>query len=285
MKIIENITFSSERALYNSDNLKLICCRFQGEEDGESALKESRNIELENCFMDLRYPFWHNRNLKIAYSEMTPGCRAALWYSENVDIISTVMHGIKAFRECRDVTITDSDVDSPEFMWRVENVKIHSSVIKGEYAFFESKNIRMDNVRFDGKYSFQYVDGLVLNNSEIKTKDAFWHAKNAVVTDSVIDGEYIGWYSENLTFANCTIVGTQPFCYAKNLKLVNCRMLDADLAFEYSDVEADIAGEILSVKNPLSGTVIADKIGEILITSDSVYPSHADIRLRHDDNS
>ena len=60
-EIIESKTFDEERALYNSDGLLLKNCRFDGPADGESALKESRNVELENCFFNLRYPFWHLR--------------------------------------------------------------------------------------------------------------------------------------------------------------------------------------------------------------------------------
>ena len=64
-------------------------------------------------------------------------------------------------------------------------------------------------------------------------------------------------------------------------------MEDADLAFEYSDVKADIKGEILSVKNVKSGEIVADKIGEI-IAENSVYPLEAKIairNIRHDSNS
>ncbi|MBP5238640.1 MAG: DUF3737 family protein, partial [Clostridia bacterium] len=38
------------------------------------------------------------------------------------------------------------------------------------------------------------------------------------------------------------------------------------------DVEADIEGDILSVKNPRSGYINAGSIGEIILTDDSVYP-------------
>ncbi len=31
---------------------------------------------------------------------------------------------------------------------------------------------------------------------------------------------------------NCNIIGTQPLCCCKNLKLVDCEMIDSDLAFE-----------------------------------------------------
>ena len=116
----------------------------------------------------------------------------------------------------------------------------------------------------------------MISDSTLKTKDAFWHAKDVTVTDSVIDGEYLGWYSEGLTLIRCHIKGTQPLCYCKRLRLIDCTMENCDLAFEYSDVDATVHGEILSVKNPRSGKIVADKIGEI-IKGDSVYPVEAEI--------
>ena len=68
----------------------------------------------------------------------------------------------------------------------------------------------------------------------------------------------------NLTLINCKIIGTQPLCYCKNLKLINCTMEDTDLSFEYSEVEADVKGHIISVKNPKSGTITADSVGEVI---------------------
>ena len=50
MKIVENKTFGEERALYESSDLIVKNCRFEGEADGESALKESRNIVVDGCF-------------------------------------------------------------------------------------------------------------------------------------------------------------------------------------------------------------------------------------------
>lgn len=96
MKIISDKSFDMERALYNSDGLLLKNCRFDGPADGESALKESRNVELESCFFNLRYPLWHDDGLKIRDAEMTEMCRAALWYSRNVEIAkSSLLFRIK----------------------------------------------------------------------------------------------------------------------------------------------------------------------------------------------
>ena len=101
-----------------------------------------------------------------------------------------------------------------------------------------------------------------------------------IIKDSVIKGEYLAWYSENLTLINCKISGTQPFCYCKNLKLINCEMIDTDLSFEYSEVEAIINGTIKSVKNPLKGKIEADLIEEIILTEDKKYLCEAIIYER-----
>jgi hypothetical protein len=124
--------------------------------------------------------------------------------------------------------------------------------------------MEFDGFRLQGKYSFQYIENVVMRNCELRTKDAFWHAKNVTVYDSVIEGEYLGWYSEDLRLVRCHIKGTQPLCYCKNLVLEDCTCEDCDLSFERSSVEADIRGNIVSVKNPVSGYIKADSIGEII---------------------
>lgn len=280
MNVLENERFGTERALYASRSLLLKNCRFAGEEDGESALKESADIEARDCFFDLRYPLWHVRGAALQNCTMTENCRAALWYDRDVAIRVCSMNGIKAVRECRGVTIGDTHIDSPEFGWKSRDISLRKVSLTSEYAFLESRNIRAQQLEFTGKYSFQYTRNVRIERSELHTKDAFWHAKNVTVTDSEVDGEYLGWYSEGLTFIRCHIKGTQPLCYCKNLRLIDCTMENCDLAFEYSDVRADVKGEIFSVKNVHRGIVRADRIGEIIVTPDSVYPVRAHIVQR-----
>ena len=265
MKIYRNERFGEERALYGADSVELVDCSFDGIEDGESALKEGKNIKCDGVFFNLRYPLWHDSNVLIENSEMTELCRAALWYSDNVVIRNSRLHGIKALRECSDITISNSDVKSIEFGWFSHNIDITNTKFQGEYFMLQAKNLKMSDSSLLGKYSFQYIENSVFENCNFDTKDAFWHAKNIVVRNSVVKGEYLAWYSENITFENCTIIGTQPLCYCRGLKLINCTMIDCDLSFEKSEVEADIVGDIVSVKNVYSGYVKADSIGEIII--------------------
>jgi len=264
MKIVENKTFDAERALYGSDGIVVKNCRFDGEADGESALKESRNIRVESCYWNLRYPFWHDVDLIVDDTELTDKCRAALWYSSKIAVENTKMHGIKALRECKNVRITDSDIKSPEFGWSTKGLHMENTRAEGEYFLLRGEKLFLKNVTFTGKYSFQYVKGAVIDRCDFNTKDAFWHAENVTVTDSVLKGEYLGWYSKNLTLIRCKIIGTQPLCYCRGLRLVDCEMENTDLAFEKSSVKASVKTHIDSVKNPLRGTVTAPSVGEII---------------------
>ncbi len=265
MTTIKDKTFDEERALYGSEALEVVNCRFDGPADGESALKESSCITVKDCFFNLRYPFWHDRKLRISGSEMTPDCRAALWYTEDAEIVDTKLHGIKALRECANVRIENCDIISPEFGWSVRGIDMKDTSVESEYFMLRSERLTFDNVKLKGKYSFQYITDSLFTGCEFDTKDAFWHAKNVEVKDSLVKGEYLAWYCENVTFENCTIIGTQPLCYCKGIKLINCRMVDCDLAFEKSDVEADIVSAVVSIKNPRSGRITVESAGEIIM--------------------
>ncbi len=265
MNKVENQVFDEERALYGSRGIEVISCRFDGPADGESALKESRDIRVKDSFFNLRYPFWHDEDLLIEDSTLTELCRAALWYSKNIRIKGSKLHGIKALRECSDVTISGSDIISPEFGWSVNDILIEDSSVESEYFMMRSNGLKFRDVQLKGKYSFQYIKDAEFLSCEFDTKDAFWHAENVLVKDCMVKGEYLAWYSKNVTFENCTIKGTQPLCYCSGLKLINCRMEDTDLSFEKSEVEADITTGIDSVKNPKSGVIRARSLGELIM--------------------
>ncbi len=279
MKIIKNQTFDEERSLYSLKNSEVRECIFEGENDGESALKEARNIKVDKCRFSLRYPLWHVHHFHIKDSIFKDTSRAPLWYSSKGEISNIKIYSVKALRECDDINIVNSEFISQEFGWKCRNIGVLDSFIESEYVFFESKKLNIDRLKLNGKYSFQYVKDVEITNSELNTKDAFWHSKNVVVRNSVINGEYLGWYSNGLTLINCKIKGTQPLCYCKNLKLINCEMINCDLAFEYSDVEADIIGHIDSIKNPRSGVIRAGSVGEI-IKSDSIMKSTCEILIK-----
>lgn len=88
---------------------------------------------------------------------MTDKCRAALWYSDNVEIDDTKLHGIKALRECGNIAMRGCDIVSPEFGWSVRGIVMEDCTAESEYFMLRSDHLAFRNVRMKGKYSFQYI--------------------------------------------------------------------------------------------------------------------------------
>ena len=59
-----------------------------------------------------------------------------------------------------------------------------------------------------------------------------------------------------------------PFSYCKGLTLINCKMVDTDLAFERSEVEATLTAPVVSIKNPMSGHIYVPEVEEIIMNLD-----------------
>lgn len=276
---IQNKQFDEERALYNLTGADVTECVFAGPADGESVLKEARDVNIQDCSFSLRYPLWHVKKFTMWGSAMDELTRAAIWYAEEGEITDSTLGGIKAVRECKNISLKGCKINSLEFGWKSQDIRLEDTEITSEYLFFDSKDVCLKNVKMKGKYSFQYMENVEICDCNFDTKDAFWHSKNVTVRDSVIEGEYLGWFSEGLTLINCKIIGTQPLCYCKDLKLINCTMEEADLSFEYSDVEADIRGDVISIKNPRSGVITVDSVGEV-IWDDPVMECNGKVVLR-----
>lgn len=265
---ISNQSFDEERALYASKNLFLDNVKFIGKKDGESALKESQDIVLSNCLFALRYPLWHIKDVSITNSKFEETCRAPFWYDDGLDINESTLLSPKAFRECKNINLTDTKVDGDEPFWKCKDINLNKCVIGGKvlanYAFFGSKSVTLKNVKFTGKYSFQYINNLYLEDCELDTKDAFWHSKHVYCKNCTIKGEYLAWYSNDITFDHCLIESHQPLCYANKIKLIDCKMPNSDLAFEYSSANGNIIGKIDSIKNLRKGKLIVGSLGELI---------------------
>ena len=279
MERYEALTLDEERALYGLNGAEVVRCTFEGPADGESALKECRDVHLTDCDLKLRYPLWHVSGGSMTNCRMTDTCRAALWYDDHMTLKNCDFGGIKALRECRDMIIEGGTGASTEFGWMCHDLTVRDFTLTSEYPFLHTTDAEFDGFRLKGKYSFQYTKNLVFRNCVLDTKDAFWHAENVTVYDSVVKGEYLAWYSTNLRLVRCKISGTQPLCYCKGLILEDCTMEGCDLSFENSEVTATVNGHIDSVKNPASGSVTADSIGEI-ITDEYQWKGDCHITVR-----
>lgn len=267
MEQFENQTFDGDRALFKLDGVFVSKCSFDNKANGESALKECKNVSVSDSFLNQNYLFWHNEDLKIWNCQFTENCQSPLWYSNHVEIDCSSFHCEKALRECSTVKIANVLLFSPEFGWYSKDIEMKDITAQGDYFFMQSENLQCNNLFFSGKYAFQYTRNSVFENCEITSSDALWHAKNVVVKNSLVKGDFVGWYSENLTFEDCRIEGKQPLCNCKNLKLINCAMNDCDYAFENSDVNATVYSEIESIRNPTSGIIKIKGVKEVIMDS------------------
>lgn len=279
MQKISGKVFDEERALYHLTDAEVSNCTFAGPADGESALKEARNVAVSDCRFSLRYPFWHTEGFRMSDCFLDSAVRAPLWYAKSGTIDRCRVDGVKCLRECEGISMKDCEIVSSEFGWRCRDLSFSDCQVTSEYFLFETRTAVISGLKLHGKYSFQYTENLSVEHSELNTKDAFWHSKNVTVHDCTVRGEYLGWYSDGLTLIDCRIQGTQPLCYCKNLKLVNCTMEGCDLSFEYSDVDAQISGHVDSVKNPRSGRICADSCGEVILEN-SVVETDCEIVIR-----
>ncbi len=269
MELIKNKEFGGERPLYCRRSLRLEGVTIHA---GESALKETA-----------KYPFWCCERFTVRNCLFTEGARAALWYSKGLLMEDTLVEAPKMFREMEDLTLRRVRIpNAAETLWSCCGVTLEDVEIeKGDYLFMHSSDLKVNSLKLQGNYSFQYAKNVEIRNSVLNTKDAFWETENVTVFDSVINGEYLGWYSKGLRLVNCRIGGTQPLCYATGLVLENCVLdADADLAFEYSDVQADIRGAVTSVKNPRSGVVTADSYGSVILDDNIKAPADCKILTR-----
>lgn len=278
MEFIKNKEFEGERPLYNKkgglslENVKI--------GKGESSLKEGADIEALRCEFDGKYPFWECDRFIIRDCIFREGARAALWYTRGCELYDCLIEAPKMFRRINGAKLENVQFTlAQETFWDCNDISLKNvTAEKADYIFMHTDNIDIDGFTLKGNYSFQYARNVVIRNAQMDTKDAFWESENVTVYDSRINGEFLGWYAKNLRLVNCVIGGSQPLCYCENLILENCRFEeDADLAFEYSSVHADINGHITSVKNPRSGLIKAGSIGEIILDENIKAPGDARI--------
>ena len=204
---------------------------------GERALFKSRDLEVINSvFCDGESPLKESRNIKIKDSIFK--WKYPLWY-------------------CKDINVDNSTLleTARSGIWYTHNINIKNSTIESPKTFRRSKNINLTNVNIPiATETLWNCQDITLNNVNAKG-DYF----------GMNSGEYLGWNSKNLTFIDCFIESNQGLCYVENLVIRNSKVINTDLAFEYSTVDANITTRVDSVKNPMGGRIHARGIDDLIM--------------------
>ena len=97
---------TGERALFQTRNLEIYDAIF---DDGESPLKESRDIRLYGSMFKWKYPLWYSHNIFAGNCTWFEMARAGVWYTDNIAVKDALIEAPKNFRRCRGVTLDHVD--------------------------------------------------------------------------------------------------------------------------------------------------------------------------------
>ena len=263
MKEINQQYLTGERALFQERDSHISYCTFG---DGESPLKESSDLKIDNTLFRWKYPLWYSKNVEMNDCTLFDMARAGIWYTENISIRDTIIEAPKNFRRTKNIVLQNVSLpNAEETLWNCESIEMDNVTARGDYFAMNCRKVKAFNFSLTGNYSFDGASDVEIRNSRMLSKDAFWNADNITVYDSFISGEYLGWNSRNITLVNCTIESLQGMCYIDNLVMKNCRLINTNLAFEYSRADVEIVGSVDSVFNPRGGVIRADRIGELIL--------------------
>ena len=275
MEQIKQMYLTGERALFHALDKDVQDCTFA---DGESPLKESRNIKLNNSTFKWKYPLWYSQDIFCNHTTLMETARSGIWYTKNITMKNCFIQAPKTFRRCVGVSLLNVQLpNAEETFWNCKDIEINGVTASGNYFAMNSENIKISDFTLSGNYSFDGAKNIEIHNAKLLSKDAFWNCENVTVYDSLIIGEYLGWNSKHVRFVNCTIDSLQGMCYMDNVELENCKLLNTTLAFEYSTVKADIVSTIDSITNPYEGMIRAEEIKEIVFEEAYVDPAKTKI--------
>lgn len=272
MDTVAQQRFTGERALFKARDLTITDSVF---DNGESPLKESARISIDDSIFRWKYPLWYCRDITVANSAFLTMARAGIWYTRGVDLVNCTYQAPKGIRRCSDVTITDTAfTDAQETLWWNERITLANVTASGDYFAKDCTDIRVTGLRLVGNYAFDSCRNVLVEDSHLLAKDAFWNCENVTVRNSFITGEYLGWNTRALTLENCTIESLQGLCYVNGLTMRNCRLINTTLAFEYcTDIDAEITTTVDSILNPVNGRIRAAGFGQITIDDPDIDPA------------
>lgn len=279
MKKYQGAYFEGERSLFQERDAEIIDTTFG---QGESPLKESRNLTIVNSVFRWKYPLWYSRNITVNDTIFETMSRSGIWYTKQITVNNSTLQAPKLFRRSQGINLHKVHFsDADETLWNCSDIVLDQVQARGDYFGMNSQNIKVDGLDLVGNYVFDGAKNIEVHNSRFVSKDAFWNCEHVTVYDSKINGEYLAWNSKDVTFVNCTIESHQGLCYLDGIKLINCKVLETDLAFEYcKKIDAHFTCSNTSIKNPISGIIEAKGSAEIIQDDPGLDTSKVNITVK-----
>lgn len=120
-----------ERALFKSRDLEVVNSVFC---DGESPLKESRNIKIRDSIFKWKYPLWYCKDINVDNSTLVETARSGIWYTHNININNSTIESPKTFRRCKNIDLTNVNIPiATETLWNCQDIILNNVNAKGDY--------------------------------------------------------------------------------------------------------------------------------------------------------
>ncbi len=142
-KELKGAYLTGERPLFHGKKLHIEQTIFN---DGESPLKESRDIVLENSSFQWKYPLWYCKHVDVKECTWFDMARAGVWYTDDISVRDSIVEAPKNFRRCRGVTLTNVNFpNAEETLWNCTDVNLSYVQAHGDYFAMNCKNMQLDD--------------------------------------------------------------------------------------------------------------------------------------------
>ena len=170
-------------------------------------------------------------------------------------------------KEARNIAVEKCSFSLRYPLWHVKSFSLADSAMDEltRAAIWYADDGEITGSRLHGIKAVRECGHIRLIDCDIDSQEFGWKCTEITMKDCTVNSEYLFFDSKNVTLSDIKMTGKYSFQYMENLVIENCTMEETDLAFEYSDVEADIIGNVMSVKNPRSGRIILDSVDEVIM--------------------
>ena len=167
MKKYKEKQFTGERALFQSHDLDISYCTFT---DGESALKESGNLNIRNSLFRWKYSLWYCNNVSMEDCVMFDMARAGIWYTNKLSMNNVTIEAPKTFRRCSDIRLDTVDMpNASETLWNCDQFAVDAMIAaytKGEDWLDELRNYLSKNKKIVANYLEKEIPNVKLVSSD-----------------------------------------------------------------------------------------------------------------------
>lgn len=159
--------------------------------------------------------------------------------------------GESAFKEARDVTVSDCFFNLRYPFWHDTGVKISASELTENCraALWYSRGIEIRDSKLHGIKALRECSDILIEGSDIISPEFGWFSSDIRMKDCSASGEYFMMRSRSLNFDRVTLHGKYSFQYVENSVFENCDFDTKDAFWHSKNVtvrNSRIKGEYLA---------------------------------------